>query len=413
YVREMGGREDSTIVNYGDKTPAENAAFVNSTFGHGFELDDLDTAGASHPGCVIVPATLAIGEKELISGKDFILATALGYEVMGRIGKAVRPTCQDRGFHLVGLLGTFGAATVGGKILAFDAERMLNALSIASSHSSGLMEYNQTGGMVKRIHPGIASHGGLRAAFLAEKGLTGPPTILEGKNGFCSAFSDEPHIEKITANLGKEFIVMGVGFKLHSCCGLIHSALDAVAQMAAQYGITPGTVKEINVKAPKVAIRMVGAIREPKEVATAQFSMPFSIGLNLVKGGNNFWDYTKENLTDPEILTVARKVRMEAEEEFDAEYPPKILAWVEIKLESGKSYDLRVDYPKGTAENPLTNEEIENKFRSLASKVLPEGQVEEIIKVVDGLEHLSQISILSNLLVSHQQSQKVFGNRLS
>ena len=202
YVREWGDeKRESTIAHYGYKTKAENAVFANSSFGHGFEIDDHYLPGQSHPGCIVVPSALAMAEKESATGKDVILAVAAGYEVMGRINKAIVPSCILRGFHApTSITGPFGAAAVAGKVLNFDPELMVHALSIAGSHAGGTIEYDQSGGSVKRMHAGMAAHGGLRSAFLAQKGLTGPPTILEGKHGFCQAFADKYNLQEITDN---------------------------------------------------------------------------------------------------------------------------------------------------------------------------------------------------------------------
>lgn len=399
YVRDWGeGKQESTIAYYGYRTKAENAVFANSSFGHGFEMDDRYVQAQSHPGCIVVPAALAMGEKESISGKDLILAVVAGYEVMGRINKSIVPSCILRGFHApAGVSGPFGAATVAGKILNFDPDLMLNALSIAGSHSSGLTEYDQTGGSVKRMHAGIAAHGGLRSAFVAQKGVTAPPTILEGKHGFCQAFSDQPNLHELTDGLGREFsVVMGTGFKAYCSCGALHSGIDAVRNLRAAHDIKAADVAEVTMGTNHQTIGHLAC--ELSDIASAQFSAAFGLAMTLVRGSNGFKDYTEESLRDPEILDVAKRVKMEIDPEVDREFPAKRAARVTIKLKNGATYQDKVDYCKGLPQNPMSRAEFEEKYRGLAMAVADKDRTEEILKVVYALEKQKNVSALISLL---------------
>ena len=231
YIKGFGGPGESTIVNYGDKVKTENAIFLNASFGHGFELDDTYLLSGTHPGAITIPSALAFGEREGLDGKNLIVSVVAGYEAMGRISRSIAPSYWYRGFDPITVSGPFGAAATVGKALDFNTELMLNAISIAASHSSGIMEYAQTGGSVKRMHAGMAASGGVRAALLAQAGITGPPTILEGRSGFCRAFSDSYRLDDITANLGSDFVVMGMSFKRHCVCYQIQAPIDATSQI--------------------------------------------------------------------------------------------------------------------------------------------------------------------------------------
>ncbi len=399
YVRDWGvGKPEATIAHYGYKTNAENAVFANSSFGHGFEIDDLYVRGSSHPGCIVVPSALAMGEKESISGREVILAVVAGYEVMGRINSAITPSCALRGFHApTSVTGPFGAAAVAGKILNFDPDLMLNALSIAGSHSSGVTEYDQGGGSVKRMHAGMAAHGGLRSALIAQKGLTGPGTILEGKHGFCQAFADEYKLEEITDQLGKDFrVVMGSGIKAYCACGAMHSGIDALRQLVSEYGIKAVDVAEITFGTNRRAIHHVEA--KPTDITSAQFSAAFGLALTLIRGGNGFKDYTEETLRDPKILALADKVKLEVDKEVDRDFPGTRAARVTVKLKGGATHSAKVDHCKGTPQNPLTRAEFEEKFRGLASLVADKNRMDEIIKIVNGLDTQKDLSALVALM---------------
>ncbi len=193
-VDGKGERQESTVINYGLRTSAQDAAFVNASFGHGTMGDDTDSVCHAHFGSIIIPAALALGEREGIPGKEFIKAVIVGYEVASRIGAAA-PLAEGRGFHPGPIFGPFGVAACSGVILKFDENQILDALGIAGSHASGLMEYAKSGGTVNRLHSSIAAYGGMRAAFLTQKGVKGPSTILEGERGFLRAYSGESILE--------------------------------------------------------------------------------------------------------------------------------------------------------------------------------------------------------------------------
>ncbi|MBI2859254.1 MAG: MmgE/PrpD family protein [Chloroflexi bacterium] len=399
YARSFQGQRESTIVNYGDLVGSETAAFANATFGHGFETDDTDLSSNTHPGSVIIPAALAVCERDLLSGKNFMLAVACGYEAVGRIGRVVCPSANHRGFHPTSLNGPFGAAAVVGKALGFDNEMMLNALAIAGSHASGFMEYTQTGGEFKRMHAGMAAVGGMRAAFLAQLGLTGPPTILEGKKGFFRTFSNEYDTAKLTAGLGRDFIVSDISFKCHSCGYQIHAGIDATMELVRAHGIRPDEIAEIIVGTNSLGPTIVGRIVEPKDISSSQFSTAFCLGMAIVKGSTQFPDFNEANLRDERILKLARKVRLEVDPEIEAEFPRKRGVRMTLKLNDGRAYQKRLDKVKGTPDNPLTSAEVEDKFRRLASLVLRGSQVEEIIGTVRNLDSLGNVQALSRLLV--------------
>jgi len=217
YVAEMGGRGESTVVNYGNKVPTLDAAFVNATFGQGCELDDVGFAAGGHPSAATVPVALAVGEKQRNTGEDFLAAVVVGCDVMYRLLAAVRPSSGKRGFHSHGIGAPFGAMATAARLLRLNDGQMLHAFGIAGMHSSGTMEYDQTGGEVKRVIAGVAARGGIQSALLAQLGLTGPPTIIEGKRGFLKVFADQVEPDEITRDLGSDFKIMRVWFKLYPC----------------------------------------------------------------------------------------------------------------------------------------------------------------------------------------------------
>lgn len=400
YTKENTGKKgESTILNYGLKVIPEDACFVNGSFGHGFENDDLYVKGQLHPGCVVIPAVFAVGERDNISGENVIVAITAGYEVAARIGAATRVSPI---FHPTSAIGPFGAAAAACKVLKIDhVEVTRNALSIASSFCGGLGEFGDTGGTQKRMHAGMASRGGLTAAFLAQRGLEGPTAAIEGKKGFARAFSTIYHPEEIIQDLGKKFKIVDTAIKIHCCCSTVHAAVDAALKIRREHDIKIEEIEEIVDDTFSFVIPLIGTIIEPEDLSGMQFSAAFSIALALAKGSTQFGDYTEKNRTDREILRLARKVKLRVDDEIESLYPDSQGAKLTVKLKDGTSYVEKVYHPKGTVENPLTKEEIQTKFRKLASLVLKNDKVEEIVETVDRLEKLKSIRTLSPLLTQH------------
>lgn len=400
YIRgRKGGNETSSVVYYGLRTNAEDAAFANAAFGHGFEMDDTEMHSITHPGVVVIPSALAMGEAELISGKDFITAVVAGYDVMLRVGTAAR-TMINRAFHGTSASGTFGAAAATGKILGFDKEKMMNAIGIAGSGSGGIGEYTISGGTVKRLHPGFAAQSGIRAALLAQIGLTGPSTVLEGKKGFCQAFANEYFPEELTSDLGKHFRILWTGNKPYCCCAGQHTAIDAASEIIKKRPIKIEEIEDIEISQGTREVVNVGNIIEPTDIVSAQFCGRFGVAMRLVKGSNGVNDYTMENIRDPELLKLTKTIKYAVEEEYDDLPPGSAPSRVAIRLKDGSLFKETVNYAKGTIQNPMTKMELEEKFKELTSRVLPKRQVESIIKTVSGLEDVENIHELSSLLVA-------------
>lgn len=400
YIRgRKGGNETSTIVYYGLRTNSEDAAFANAVFGHGFEMDDTEMHSITHPGVVIIPSALAMGEAELISGKDFITAVVAGYDVMLRVGMAARFMIH-RAFHGTSAAGTFGAAAATGKILGFDKEKMTNAIGVAGSSSGGIGEYTISGGTVKRLHPAFAAQSGIRAALLAQIGLTGPSTVLEGKKGFCQAFAGEFFPEEITADLGKHFRILWTGNKPYCCCAGQHTAIDAASAIMKKGPININEIEEIVISQGTREVVNVGNIIEPTDIISAQFCGRFGVAMRLVKGGNGVNDYTMENIKDPELLGLTKTIKYAVEKEYDNLPPGSAPSRVAIRLKDGSFFEETVEYAKGTIQNPMTKKELEDKFRELTSRIFPERQVEKIINTVSHLEDLENIHELSSVLIA-------------
>lgn len=398
YVADMGGRSESTVVNYGIKVPALDAAFVNATFGQGCELDDVGFAAGGHPSAATVPVALAMGEKLRSSGKDFLAAVVVGCDVMYRLLASVRPSSGRRGFHSHGIGAPFGAMTTAARLLGLNDGQMLHAFGIAGMHSSGTMEYDQTGGEVKRVIAGIGARSGIQAALLAQRGLTGPPTIIEGKRGFLKVFADEVEPDEITRGLGNDFKIMRIWFKLYPCVATVQGVIYTLSKLIQEHRFGPDDIDEIRVGISETSLSHGGAIYEPHDTASAQFSLPFSLAIRLLKNDNDLSFYMDPKLwTDPKVLALAKRVKSYADS--NAKKDQNYNTTMEVKLINGKSYKAFEAYPPGSPLNMVSRDVLRNKFRKMARTVLSEERIDKLIDAVDGLESCDDTAQLLRLVV--------------
>ncbi|HEX2931442.1 MAG TPA: MmgE/PrpD family protein, partial [Candidatus Binatia bacterium] len=377
YVAEMGGRGESTVINYGTKVPTLDAAFVNATFGQGCELDDVGFAAGGHPGAATVPVALAVCEKHRCTGKDFLAAVVVGWDVMYRLLLAVRPSSGKRGFHSHGIGAPYGAMTTAARLMRLNQGQILHAFGIAGMHSSGTMEYDQTGGEVKRVIAGIAARGGIQAAMLAQLGLTGPPTIIEGKRGFLKVFADQSEPEEITRDLGHEFKIMRIWFKLYPCVATVQGVIYTLSKLIEEHRFGADDVEEICVGISETSVSHGGAIYEPRDTASAQFSLPFSLAIRLLKNDNDLSFYMDPKLwTDPKVLALAKKVKSYADP--NAKKDQNYNTTMEVKLTNGKSHKAFEPYPPGSPLNRVGRDVLRAKFRKTAGAVLTEERIDKV-----------------------------------
>ncbi|MBI4192014.1 MAG: MmgE/PrpD family protein [Betaproteobacteria bacterium] len=404
-IRKTRSGTHSTVAYFGDKLSPDDAAFLNSAFNHANETDDTHLKSPTHPGSIAVPAALAMAEYAKADGAKLLAAVIASYEIQIRISWACSPYLIYRGHHPPVGVGPFGAAAAGAILMGFDAAKSLNALAIAGSHSAGLIEYTKTGGSVKRIHSAIATAAGVRAALFAEAGITGPQSILEGEKGFCKVFAGEYDLKRLTDGLGSYYHLLDVAPKPYSCCHLIHAAFDALDQARDREPLAADQVKQVIVYTNSEPILShIGSIIEPEDILGAQFSLPFSIAMRLhhggrgVHGGNGFWDYPSINVKDPKLVATARKVKCVVAKDGEWSSVDKG-AGIQIETTDGRRIREIVPYSKGLPENPMSAEEVKEKFRSLVDPILPSGQPQQIIDAVDNLEKIKNIDDLVQLLV--------------
>ena len=390
-IESWGGEEQASVIGRDGRYPAASAALVNGTLAHALDYDDTHLPSILHPSAAVVPAALAAAEASGSSGRDLLAAVATGDELAVRIGMAGydeelgNSVFFEKGLHATSIAGTLGGALAAAMLYGLDEEEIGHAVAISASMGAGLIEANRTGGTVKPVHCGWAAHAAITAAELARHGLTGPPTVFEGRFGFLQAYlGDEADVEALTRGLGEEWELPQVFFKPYPANHFTHAGIDAAIRLREE-GLKVGEIEEIELGAATPTLRTIAQPEEekarPKTGYAAKFSGPFTVATALMGGGGlgaSLDDFTDEAVQDSRKLDLASRVRCVADEECDRIFPNQFPAVLRVRLKSGEEREARVAHNRGGPENPLSNEELETKFRTNARQVLPAGQVEEL-----------------------------------
>ena len=390
---DQGGKPQATILPSGEKTSALNAALANGIASHILEVDDVHRGSVIHCGAAVIPAALAAAEMTRASGRQFIEALVVGYEVAIRIGEAVTPS-HYYFWHNTGTCGTFGACAAAGKLLGLNREQLVWALGSAGTQAAGLWEFLADGAMSKHLHPGKAAQNGLLSALLASRGFTGSTAILEGKRGFCRAMAPEFNLDRIADSLGKPpYKIEDNSFKIHSSCRHTHPAVDIALDLASNHNVGPSDIDGIEVRTYKAALDITDT-PEPQTVYAAKFNLPFCVALALTKKSCGLEDFSDDNLRDPEIRALSRRVKLIADDAFTSLYPSKWAAALAITTNSGDVLGGRSDFPLGDPENPASDEVLTEKFRRLSSDSWGDRKTGSLIKTVMELEVVEDMSLL-------------------
>ncbi|MEV4201583.1 MmgE/PrpD family protein [Micromonospora globbae] len=410
YVTDQGGRPEATAIGVQDRVPAALAALVNGTLAHSLDYDDTHLPSVLHPSAGVVPAALAAAEKVGASGADLVAAVAVGLETCVRIGMAGydqesrNSTFFEHGQHATSICGALGGAVAAAMLHGLDADGIQSSLGVAASMASGIIEANRTGGTVKRLHCGWAAHSAVTAADLTRRGITGPPTALEGRFGFFQAFLHGTFdADQVTAGLGERWAVPDIFFKPYPANHFTHTTIDAAAELR-QRGVRPTDVESIEVRVPGPVIRTIGEPidikRAPQTGYQAQFSAPYAVTVGLFGGGGlgaALEDYTDELATDPVRRELMAKVSVVSDPRCDAIFPYQFPAVLTARLSGGRTETVEVLANRGGDQRPLTDDEVGRKFADNASAVLPAAEVERLRTTVLTLDTVADVRALLHL----------------
>ncbi len=374
----------SSCLGLAEGRSPQAAALHNGGVSHIVEMDDVDRASVIHPAAVVVPAALATAERVGASGRDFLAAVTLGYEVAIRVGEAVGKTHYFH-WHNTATCGVFGATAAAGWLLGLDESRMTWALGNAGTQAGGLWEFIADGAMSKHLHTGRAAANGVLAAELAALGFTGARTILEGRQGFFAATAPDGEPRAVVAGLGNGWKLPGVSIKPYPSCRHTHSAVDAALQLRREHGLRADDVERVEIGAYHSVLDLTDN-PTPGHLYAAKFSVQYCTARALLDGALRLSDFTDARIAEPAARQLMARMAVSLDPELDARYPREFPASVRLFLRDGRTVETTVLNPKGDPENPLSEEELAAKFRDMLPVTVYAGRAEALLEAVIGLD---------------------------
>ena len=368
YVQSsLAGLEDDgpcTAIGHARTLTAAGAAFVNGTAAHGEDFDDTFEGGPVHAGAVIVSAVLAACERHNRDGASALLGIAIGSEVMCRLSTVIPKAVHKAGFHPTAIFGAMGAAAGVCAALGLNEKQTVDALGIVGSFASGLIEYLAEGTWTKRLHAGWAAQSGYRAALLARGGFSGPRTVFEGVHGLFHGFANKiPDDVKALDDFGARWVIETLAFKPYPCGTMAHPYIDCARRLAAQ-GIKADDIEEIVCEVGEGTVHRLweplAAKQRPPNGYAAKFATPFLLASGFVHDGVGLDSFTEEAVRDERARALAAKVRYEIDP--NNPYPDIFTGHIRATLNDGRVVEERQPHFRGGAQEPLTREEIEQKF---------------------------------------------------
>jgi len=417
----LGASNESTMFGAG-RASAAAAAFANGVASHILELDDIHNGSTVHAAAPIIPAALAVAEREHADGRAFVAAVTIGYEAAFRIGEAVNPSHYFF-FHPTGTVATFGAAAAAGSLLKLGADQMLDALGSAGTQAAALWEFNADGAMSKHLHPGKAAMNGILAADLARAGFTGATRILEGERGFframtgggprgpsCRAEAATPRRRarsaydetRITDGLGLRWKMGENGYKLYSCCRHTHTAVDVALDIRSRRQWSRDDVLDavsgVDIETYGPGYEIVKEMN-PRTPYQGKFSLAYCVAAALLEGELGLEQFAAERfgpegVRDRAIAELLQRTRVVVAGDLTGRYPSAWSARLVLTLKDGASERGAGDYPRGDSENPVSTEELEKKFSALVGSRFGNDTARSALAALHSMERCPDMATL-------------------
>jgi 2-methylcitrate dehydratase PrpD len=388
-LQETSGRPQATIFGRGLRLGLLDAPLANGQMGHVLDYDDTHMGGVVlHTSSPVLAGLFALAERTPVSGADFMLAYAVGFEAGVRSGHTA-PGHHKGGWHLTGTLGTIAAGAACGKLLKLNRQRLTYTMGIAATQAAGMQQNRGT--MCKSFHAGKAAANGVLAALLAERGFDSTQEIIEGEKGFCHIYSDVVDPEKLTAGLGQGWLIETNGYKPYACGVVLHPLIEAIIAIRNRNTIDPAAVSEISVRVHPLVLSITGVV-EPSTGLQSKFSTLHSAAVALIDGAAGVAQYSDAKAADPMVAALRRKVKAVADKTLR-----KDEAWAAITA-GDKRHEVHVAHTTGTSGNPISNAEIEAKFLANAAPVIGRERAERARAFVWSLETQPDVRELVALL---------------
>jgi 2-methylcitrate dehydratase PrpD len=380
---------EATVLATGERRPAADAALLNGAYAHSLDFDDTHRESSLHPGAAVVPAALAVAEREGATADRTLAGIAAGYDVACTVGRAVGPDAHyDRGFHLTATCGTFGATAAAGVVAGLSRAELVAAFGVNGSQAAGSLQFLANGAWNKRLHPGLAARRAVEAVALGAAGFRGADRPLEGEFGFLRAYSDEPNPAAVD-DVGDRSAVLETALKPYPCCRYTHPALDALVELSD--AVDPSAVDRIVVDLPSPGVRLTGdpiaAKRRPENFVDCQFSMPFAAALALERGeaGLAAFRAAQDGLDDPDRRRLMDATEVVTTDAVAERFPEQWAARVVVEAGDDR-HERLVETARGEPERPLGWTGVTEKFAELAAAAgVSTADADRIVDATRGL----------------------------
>lgn len=377
-IKDLGGTPESSVFMNGFKTSPPFAALANGTMIHSIDFDDTHMGSISHFSASLVPTVFSLGERVGADGPRLLEAFVLGFEVGARVGRQMMPS-HYKFWHPTSTFGSLASVAAASKILELDEVETEYALGLAADQAGGLRYCIDKGDYSKNLHPGFAAMKGVMLALLVKKGANGPKGILEYPTGFCHAFSEGPGIEKIASGLGDPYELTSNGLKAYPTILISHAAIQAVLELMEEHGVEDPDIAKISLRTPRTA-KGQGQNYHPETPLAARLSIPFCVALAVADKKISLTQFSRERLGDPQITDLMNRIEIEEDGTLNEQYPETLASVVEMEVRGKGILKNQVIYPKGNMKNPLSEDDIIDKFRRLCSVSIKKERCEEILQ---------------------------------
>ena len=389
-----GAAGESAVLGRPERLPAHYAALLNATFAHSMDFDDTHRDAVIHIGTPLFATLLALADEHEVSGRDFLTAAVIGYDVTGKVGKAHGGSVHARGFHPTATTGIFGCSAAGARLLGYSAQQTANAMGLNVSQSAGSTQFLENGSWNKRFHTGLAAHNAVMSLVMARHDYLGATSPIEGSRGYFALYAGEgADASRALDGLGSDFEVMNTAVKPYPCCRYSHATIDAVADIVRAESLASPDIDGIEIAMGETGFGLVADPAEmkrvPSNVVEGQFSVYFAAAATAGKGGYA-WD-AYDRLDDAEVRRLMQRTSVTLDQRFGS----GMESIVSLRTADGRTIERTVPYPKGEPENPMTWDEMQAKFTEWSGPVIGAERAAQVIESVASLESLSSMSELT------------------
>jgi 2-methylcitrate dehydratase PrpD len=400
-VTPFSGQPTATVIGRGERLDALHGALLNGISSHVLDYDDTHLKTIIHPAGPVASALLAVAELRPVSGAELLHALIIGVEVECRIGNSVYPEHYDRGWHITGTAGVFGAAAAVGKLIGLDEQKLVWALGIAATQSSGLRE--MFGTMCKSFHPGRAAQNGALAAFMADAGFDSSERGIEAPRGFANVLSTKQDYSEILDGLGSRWEAALNSYKPFACGIVIHPTIDGCIQLRDELGDAVDAIASIELTTHPLVLELTGKT-EPRTGLEGKFSVYHSAAAALLRADGSPTAFTDELVNDPALMDLRRKVRATADPRCHED-----AVTIVVTLNDGRRFEKHVEHAIGSLDRPLSDEQLETKFHRQASLVIGEEASRRLMDVSWSLPDLADAGEVARQSVTNGPPEHVLG----